>query len=83
MTTNYLQEIESLLSKIFTPSTAAEEKAEPKTLEEIQTMVINVLPAKWIYDTDIHTALQNLGFTTSYGKKDDAFGLFYFVLINK
>jgi hypothetical protein len=81
MQTNYLIEIESLINNTFTPSISSDKKAVAKNLEEIHSMVINILPAKWIDETDVYTALQNLNFTPSYGKKDSEDGLFYFVLL--
>lgn len=83
MKTNYIEEIEELISKTFTPSTSEDKKAIPKTLEEINMMVINVLPAKWIYDTDVYTALENLNFKVSYGGKEKESGLFYFVVFKQ
>ncbi|MDO6813820.1 hypothetical protein [Tenacibaculum soleae] len=80
MKTEYSQEIKELLSSCFTPVTAEDENAQPKTLEEIHAMVITVLPAKWVYDTDVYTALQSLNFKTSLGKKEEAEGLYYFVI---
>jgi hypothetical protein len=83
MKTDYQQEIEKLISSSFTPSTVEDKTALAKTLEDINNMVINVLPAKWVYDTDVYTALQNLNFHTSFGKKDEEEGLYYFVTINQ
>lgn len=85
MKTDYQQEIEKLIANAFTPAAAAAEdkSALPKTLEEIHAMVINVLPAKWIYDTDVYSALENLNFKVSYGDKEGEPGLFYFVTINQ
>jgi hypothetical protein len=81
MKTDYQQEIENLIANAFIPAAPEDKTALPKTLEEIHAMVINVLPAKWIYDTDVYSALENLGFKVSYGKKDEEPGLFYFVIV--
>lgn len=81
MKIDYSKEIENLISNTFSTASKDVENAKPKTLEEIHTMVINILPPKWVYQTDVYTALQNLNFTASYGKKDSKDGLYYFVLL--
>lgn len=81
MKTDYQPEIQNFILKHFEASSSDNEKAVPKTLEEIKEMVINVLPAKWIYDSDVYNALQILNFTPSFGKKEEIEGLYYYLKI--
>ena len=79
MKTDYSTEIETLLSSAFKPATAVTENSQPKTLEELHLLVINVLPAKWIYQKDVYDALEKQGFKVSFGKNEKTEGFFYFV----
>lgn len=81
MKTDYSQEIENLLLKNFAPASADNKEAVAKNLSEINEMVTGVLPAKWVYDSDVYNCLEKLGFKPTYGEKDGVSGLFYFVKI--
>ncbi len=81
MKTDYSEEIETLIDNNFLPSTPEDAKATAHTLEEIHGIVINVLPAKWVYDSDVHTALEKLNFNTFYQTKEEKKGMFYFLII--
>lgn len=61
----YSEEIKNLIEKLYSPvlTIAHEtERTEKKTLKEIHSDVINVLPGKWIEESDIYDALTELGF---------------------
>lgn len=80
MKTNYSVEIKNLISSVFVPAEVIEKTTEVKTLEELHLFIIKVLPAKWIDETDVYSALEELGFKPSYGEKEGEKGLYYFVL---
>lgn len=80
MKTNYSVEIKDLLSSVFKPAEVIDKYTLAKTLEELHLFIIKVLPAKWIDETDVYSALEELGFKPSYGEKDSEKGLYYFVL---
>lgn len=79
MKTNYLNEIKELISSVFVSSKFNKENAEAKTLTDLHLFVVNVLPAKWIDETDVYTVLEELKFLPDFGEKDGEKGMYYFV----
>tara|TARA_R110002050_G_scaffold208510_1_gene344528 strand:+ start:280 stop:576 length:297 start_codon:yes stop_codon:yes gene_type:complete len=64
---DYSEEIRNLIDGFYEPVLSAaheNEMTEKKTLSEIHKDVIRVLPAKWIEESDVYEALQELGFKT-------------------
>ncbi|SDS12384.1 hypothetical protein SAMN04487764_1508 [Gillisia sp. Hel1_33_143] len=65
MRTEYISEIKKLLQENFEPvqsTFAADEYTERKTLKEIYKFITNILPADWVYESDVYTILEELGF---------------------
>ena len=64
MKTNYTDDLQQLIQKLFTPSNPTEENNAAMSLTEIYNQVTNILPAKWIYEADVYECLQKLEFKT-------------------
>jgi len=64
MKTNYSDDLNQLIEKLFKPSSPSEEKNVAMSLTEIYNQVTNVLPAKWIYEADVFECLKDRGFET-------------------
>ncbi len=65
MKTEYTEEIKALLENNYDTVDSiidSNEYTERKTLSEIHAMITAVLPAKWIYESDIYEVLGMLGF---------------------
>lgn len=65
MKTDYLQEARKLISDHYSPVLSLFEENEytvKKTLEDIHNDVTNILPSRWIYESDIYEILSELGF---------------------
>ena len=78
---------------MFSPSTPEDEKAIPKTLAEIHAQVINILPSKWVEESDVYNILKELGYKifqqefisedeNKKGEKQHSYLLKYFLKIN-
>src|SRR5690606_9372969 len=64
---DYSEEIKKLLEGFYEPVLSAaheNEMTEKKTLTDIHKEGIRVLPSKWIEESDVYEALQELGFKT-------------------
>jgi len=64
---DYSEEIKNLINGFYEPVLSKAHENEltvKKTLSEIHKEVIRVLPGKWIEESDVYDALQELGFKT-------------------
>ena len=80
MKTEYKKEVIELLNSMFITSTPEAKNSIPLSLDDIYEMVINVLPAKWIYKSDVYEALKELNFKIYHGKKENDKCFYYYVL---
>ncbi|MDN3595316.1 hypothetical protein [Zunongwangia endophytica] len=67
MKTDYTKEIKNLIQDNYTPvdsQFSGGDYLERKTLSNIYKLVTNVLPERWIYESDIQEILLELGFKT-------------------
>lgn len=65
MKIDYLDEARELIKNNFTPVLSLMDESEytvKKTLEDIHNDIINILPSRWIYESDIYDLLAELGF---------------------
>lgn len=62
MDQNYHDKIKAFILDQLIP-VAGQNKDHQLSLSEIHNLVINVLPAKWIDQTDVYNALTDLGFS--------------------
>ncbi len=60
----YSEEIKNLINNLYEPVLSIEDgdECEKKTLSDIYQEVVRVLPSKWIEESDVYEALQELGF---------------------
>lgn len=81
MKTDYLIEAKKLIENNFSPVNSLIDDNEytvKKTLSDIHKDVTNILPSRWIYESDIYEILSELGFKSFlytfkpvYGKKGE------------
>ena len=67
MKTDYTNEIKKLIQDNYMPVDSqftGGDYVERKTLSNIYKLVTNVLPERWIYESDIRDILLELGFKT-------------------
>ena len=85
MKTEYTEEIKQLLEQTLTPATPDTEDHLRKSLSDLHTDVISILPAKWIDETDVYNALQKLEFKSFpyHNEEENKTSLFYFVSLKK
>lgn len=81
MKTEYTTEIIQLLEQTFTPATPDTEDHLRKSLSDLYTDAISILPEKWIDEADVYSALEKLEFKSfSYhDEEENKTSLFYFV----
>lgn len=65
MKTDYIFEIRKLISENYDPVLSAMDKSEwteAKTLDMVHKEVVRILPADWVYPSDVYQVLEELGF---------------------
>lgn len=65
MKTDFYEDIIELIRNSFSPVTSLEEMQEDDlklTLTKIYNLVVSVLPRRWIEETDVQLALEELGY---------------------
>lgn len=74
MKTDYTQELQQLITDWYRPvptQEAATKTTVHKTLNDIYEDVTNILPAKWVDQSDVYQALSTLGFKPFYHKEEE------------
>lgn len=95
MKTEYKSDLIELISKMYVPSSPEKENSLALTLTEMHNQVTNILPEKWVDESDVYNSLKELGYKIyqqkiEYKSEDEngnskvrySFALKYFVQIN-
>lgn len=81
MKTDYTEEIQDLLQSNFKPVAPDSEGAIAMSLTEIHEQITNVLPAKWVDESDVYAVLLSLGYKLGQCQEvDDKVVLKYFLI---
>ncbi len=70
MTQDYTVQIKSLLSSKFVPGKQTSDNKK-LTLNQIYHLVISVIPEKWVSETDVFQAMQELGYSPEILPNDE------------
>ena len=78
----YRLEMQELVGRFYEPVTTKPDTMDGiviKTLTEIHKDLINVLPARWVYEDDVQLVLKDLGFQEFNHKEDGNHTFVYYL----
>ena len=68
--TEYHDEIILLLKEMYLPS-SPENEGVPMTLQDLHGEITNILPPKWVEESDVWAALKELGYKPIFQKSSN------------